>query len=454
MRRSVILVAPLALALAAAPRTQPRLAESVAASGRALEYVRALAEIGPRLTGTSTYRRAARWAAAEMRAAGIQDIAFDGFTIPDGWERVRASARIAAPSGRDLHVAALGWTPSTPDGGVEADVVAVPRLAADSIARLGDLHDRIVLLPVADVGGNPSTIAERRRALDVALHEAGVRAILSPEPDGGNVLAARDRTFGAQMGALPAAQIGADDAREIRRLAERGRVRVALDLQNRVLRGPVIVDNVVGVIRGRDRPDEWVLVGAHLDSWDFSPGVQDNAAGAAMVLDAARAIAALPKAPRRSIRFVLWGGEEQGQLGSNAYARAHAAELDDCVAVLNADAGTGRQLGWTAPGRSDVARVGQSVVAPTLAPIGGIEFDESMRYAFQSDGAAFVREGVPVLDLNADDSRYEEIHHKATDTLARLNSRHLAAGAAIVAATAYAVADAPDRIAPRRRVAD
>jgi Zn-dependent M28 family amino/carboxypeptidase len=208
---------------------------------------------------------------------------------------------------------------------------------------------------------------------------------------------------------------------------------------------------VVAEIRGRDLAGEWMAVGAHLDSWDLGPAAQDNATGVAMVVDAARAIATLTVRPRRTIRFMLWGGEEEGQLGSTAYARAHAAELDDCIAVLNSDAGTGRLIGWTAPDRADVAAAVRPLLRPLQREVGRIVFDTSTRYAFQSDGAPFIRAGVPVLDLNADDSRYEEIHHKATDTIERVDDRQLTAGAAVLAGTAYAIADAPMRIAPRLR---
>ena len=111
-----------------------------------------------------------------------------------------------------------------------------------------------------------------------------------------------------------------------------GPVRLALDWTNRITEGPVVIQNVVAELRGRERPTEWVLVGAHLDSWDFATGAQDNATGVAMVLEVVRVIAALGRAPRRSIRFALWGGEEQGLLGSSAYVRAHH-ELDHAVAV-------------------------------------------------------------------------------------------------------------------------
>ena len=449
MRRVLAYAAPLAVALAAAPRVQPPLAQSIAAGSRAFDDVRALTAIGPRVTGTAAYQRAAEWAAGQLRAAGVEHVALEPFTIPDGWERERASARIVAPVARALHVAALGWTPSTPADGLEADVIAISELAPEKIAALPSLSGRIVLLPAGDVGGNPSTLTARRRALDVALRDAGARAILSPDGERGNALSARDRTFGATLGALPAAQIGREDADVIRRLLDRGSVRIALELRNRVTPGPVTVNNVIATIRGREHPDEWVIVGAHLDSWDFAAGAQDNATGVAMVLEAARAIAAAKEPPRRSIRFALWGGEEQGQLGSGAYVLAHEAELNDCIANLNADAGTGRQIGWTSPGRVDVIDAVRPIVGPLLAPLGGVAFDSSMQYAFQSDGAPFIRSGIPLLDLNADDARYEGIHHKDTDNIDRVDARNLAIGAATVAATAFAVADAPVRIANR-----
>src|SRR5262245_5507963 len=455
-------VAFLAIALAVVVRARPalsdapvqqvegaRLADSIVADGRSMDYVRGLTAIGPRLAGSANYERAAQWAASQLRAGGVDSVGFEPFTIPDGWERERASARIVTPLARPLPIAALGWTPSTPEGGVEGDVVALDP-SPDRVSADAALAGRIVLLPASDAAGDPATQTTRRRDLDTALRAAGVHAVLSPDPDRDGPLTARDRTFGATLGALPAAQIERDDADRIRELLARGPVRVFVELRNRVTPGPVAVPNVVGELRGRERPDEWVIVGAHLDSWDFAVGAQDNATGVAAVLDAARAIAALPVRPRRSIRFALWGGEEQGQLGSNAYVRAHATELDRCVASLNSDAGTGRLIGWTAPGRPDVVRAVRPLLAPLLAAIGGVSFDESMRYAFQSDGAAFIRAGIPSLDLNADDSRYEEIHHKATDTVPRVDARQLAASAAAVAATAYAIADAPERVVRRK----
>jgi hypothetical protein len=448
----------LAAALAIAPAGQPqfdtaagrRLADAILDSGQSLQYVSELTRTaGPRLTGSATYEHAVEWASRQFRAAGIERVTLEPFTIARGWERMSARGRILAPIDQPLHVESLGWMPSTPDGGVEGEVVLVKDLAPERVAAQRSLKGRIALVMGGEKVGNPYERGGRRENLDARLRDAGAIAILSPDDDAGNQLTARRREFGTDVGALPEAQIGRDDARTIRRLLDRGVVRIALDLRNRITPGAVTVHSVLAEIRGRDQPDEWIIVGAHLDSWDFATGAQDNGTGVAMVLEAARAIAASGRPPRRSIRFALWGGEEQGQVGSGAYVRAHAQELDRLVAALNTDAGTARQIGWTVPGRSDVAFAVRPLAQSLLSDLGTATLDEELQYAFQSDGAPFILAGIPTLDLNADDSRYEDIHHKTTDTIDRVDAKNLAIGAATVAVTAYALAETPQRIAPR-----
>jgi carboxypeptidase Q len=375
-------------------------------------------------------------------------VSLEAFTIGRSWSRVSASGHVVAPVERPLHVASLGWMPSTPGGGLEGEVVEVHDLNPDRIARQASLRGRIALLPADEPYGSPYDSTRARENLDARLRDAGAIAILSPDGDPGNEVSARWRGFNAALGALPAAQIGGGDAEAIRRMLERGPVRLAIDLRNEISAGPATVHNVVAEIRGRESPDEWVLVGAHLDAWDFAVGAQDNATGVAHVLEAARAIAASGRLPRRSIRFVLFGGEEEGQLGSTAYVRAHERELKDCVAMLNTDAGSGRTIGWTSPGRSDVANALLPIARALLTGLHAGDIDESMRYAFQSDGARFLLAGIPMLDLNADDSAYEEIHHTAADTMERVDAKNVAIGAATVAVTAWAIADLPSRFAP------
>jgi hypothetical protein len=422
------------------------LARSSVRSGKSFDYASELAAMGPRLTGSAAYQRAAEWCVDRFRAMGITRTALEPFTIDRGWERVSARARIVEPESRELHLESLGWTPSTPDGGVNAEIVALESYSLNVTSVKRSLQGRIALLPDGDPPGDPDAAA---RSLGASLRNAGALAVLAPDGDVDNQLTARGFGFGTVIGELPAAQIGRDDAQAIRDRLRRGPVRLSLEIVNRVTPGAVTVNNVIADIPGRDRPDEWVIVGAHLDSWDFGTGAQDNATGVAMVVEAARAIAALEEPPRRSIRFVLWGGEEQGQLGSTAFVRTHASELDRVVAYLNSDAGTGKLIGWTSPGRDEVVRGVRALTGNVLDELGAGTFDQSLRYAFQSDGAPFILAGIPILDLNADDTKYEDIHHKAADTIERVDARQLAAGAAALAATARAIADAPAKVAPR-----
>jgi Zn-dependent M28 family amino/carboxypeptidase len=239
-----------------------------------------------------------------------------------------------------------------------------------------------------------------------------------------------------------------EDGKLLRRLLEEQPSRpvvVEFSYENRTA-ARVRTNNVVAEIRGRERPDEWVIVGAHLDSWDFGTGAQDNGAGVAQVLEAARAIASMPRPPRRSIRFALWGGEEQGLLGSEAYVRAHASEMKSCVAALNTDNGAGHPKGWKYEGREDV-REALEPFAAMLKGLGGEQF--SPETTFDTDHGHFMLAGVPALDLLVDMTHYEEVHHKAGDTLDKVDEHDLAAGAAVVAVTAYAIAEQPGPFAPR-----
>ena len=205
-------------------------------------------------------------------------------------------------------------------------------------------------------------------------------------------------------------------------------------------------NNVVAEIRGREHPDEWILIGAHLDSWDFGTGAQDNGTGSVSVLEVARAIAALGKTPRRSVRFVLWGGEEEGLLGSYAYTQAHMKELGKCVAVLNTDNGAGHPKGWKVEGRADLKQAMQPWSDGLLKDLSG--GDLSMEASYDTDHGPFMLQGIPALDLEVDMTHYMEIHHKSSDTFDKVDPLDFKAGTAIVAATAWAVAENDKPIAP------
>src|SRR5208337_1472965 len=333
------------------------------------------------------------------------------FTIPAGWQRGTASGAMLSPLSRPLYVASLGWAPSTPAGGVRGPVVIVADLGPDALrSREEELQGKIVFLDKLYADGYAKALAKMEAAWPI-LQKAGVLAVIMPDREKSNVLNAHDGLWGAKLLPLPVAQLGMEDAKLIQRELERGPVSIQLTIEN-LTSGETTVNNVVAEIRGSERPDEWILIGAHLDSWDFGTGAQDNGTGATSVLEVGRALMALGKAPRRSIRLALWGGEEQGLLGSYAYTQAHKSELNKCVAVLNTDNGAGHPKGWKVEGREDLKQAMQPWSDGLLKNLNG--GDLSLDTTYDTDHGPFVLQGIPALDLWVDMSHYMEIHHKSS----------------------------------------
>jgi carboxypeptidase Q len=424
-----------------------RLAGSIVVGGHSMDYERELADgIGARLTGSEAYRRAAAWAADAFRKAGIEHVAIEPFTIATTWERRPVVASIVAPVTVELHAIASAWAVPTSAAGLRGDVVKIKDASPAAIAKMGDaeLRGKIALI-------DRGTYDSVKKKLDMmvaldALKPRGVIGVLSAGTRDNDVpgagSAAHPDTMTASFSAI---RIGKEDAARIERLLEKGNVTVSF-VDESPTGAPAQVPNVIAEIRGRDLPDEWVLLGAHLDSWDLATGAQDNGTGSEEVLEAARAIAALGAPPRRSIRFALWGGEEEGLLGSRAYAAAHAAELDRAAYVLNTDHGTGAPKGWELDRQSAIDPM-HALALALLPGLGGDKLESKMTCS--TDHCPFMLLGVPTANLLVDDSKYDDIHHTPGDTLEKVSPASLAQAAAIVAVTAYAIADAPARLAPR-----
>ncbi|MEK6324077.1 MAG: M20/M25/M40 family metallo-hydrolase [Acidobacteriota bacterium] len=423
-----------------------RLAGSILVNGRSMDYLRELTDrFGGRLTGSPAYQRSAEWAADQFRAAGIKNVKLEPFTIPNGWERGWARGRMTSPLDRPIHIESLGWAPSTPPGGVKAEVIVFGDLDPRKIKAQADkLKGRAVMLDLATVFADGfSAFAKLIVALPV-FKEVGTAAIIVSDGERNNVLNAFGFAWGAQTSPLPLAQVGMEDGKLVERLLAKGPVTIEFAYENRTS-GPIQVNNVIAEIPGREKAGEWIIIGAHLDSWDYGTGAQDNGSGCAQVLEAARAIAAIV-APRRSIRFALWGGEEEGLLGSAAYVKAHKAELGKCVAALNTDNGAGHPKGWKVEGRKDLADAMMSISNSLLEGLGA--GGRSQEMTFDTDHGHFMLEGIPVLDLWVDRSHYGEVHHKSSDTIDKVDAHNLVAGAAVIAVTAYAIAERAEPIAP------
>ena len=447
----VALLAPLTPAqqpTADVQQASARLAGAVLVGGHAMKYLEDLTDqFGGRLTGSPAYNRSAEWAAEQFRAMGIKNVKLEPFTIPQGWERGYARGRMLAPVERHLFIESLGWAPSTPAGGVRGEIVKIRDLDADKIkAQAAQLKGRIVMLDLVAIFAHGFEGFAKIPAAFQIFKDAGAGAVVVGDFENNNVLNAFSFDWGAHINPLPVAQVGKEDAKLIDRFLQNGAVTIEFEYQNKVS-GPTQVNNVVAEIPGRDKADEWLIIGAHLDSWDYGTGAQDNGSGAVMVMEAAHAIAALGQPPRRTVRFALWGGEEEGLLGSAAYVRAHQSELGKCVAVLNTDNGAGHPKGWKVEGRKDVEGAMQPISKTLLADLSGGGL--SQETTFDTDHGHFMIEGVPALDLWVEMEGYGKIHHKASDTLDKVNAHSLALGTAIVAVTAYAVAEREQPIAPR-----
>jgi carboxypeptidase Q len=407
--------------------------------GPSMATLRELSDgFGGRLSGSPAHTRAVEWAVAKFRSYGIQNVKLEPFTMPNGWQRGSAHGEILAPLARPLHIESMGWAPSTPLGGIKGEAILIDDISADAIkAKADKIKGKIVMLDAAKIFADgwmkvfpDLTVAPSR------LKDAGALAMLNPDWTTSNVINAFSLDWGGHEGPLPEAHLGMEDSELIRRDLEKGPVIIQFEIHN-ITSGPMQVNNVVAEIRGSEKPEEWILIGAHFDSWDFGTGAQDNGTGSASVLEIARAMATLGKAPKRTIRFALWGGEEEGILGSYAYAQTHLTEMDKCVAVLNTDNGAGHPKGWKVEGRTDLKEAMQPISDSVLKDLGGGGL--SMEVTYDTDHGPFMLQGVPALDLWVDMTHYEEVHHKSSDTYDKVDPVDFKSGEAILAATAWVI---------------
>ena len=439
--------------LSACAQAGPKIiANAMGASPLAENLRRLTDDIGGRLSGSPAMVRAAEWAVTAFREAGIDDVHTEKFTIPHTWSEGATHIEILSPSGFPVHGVSVAWSPATPPGGIEGDLVDAGAGAPEDFARMGAAARGAILLVHTDVLRTfDDLFAEYLR--DPGIIEraasAGASAILWMGTREGMLLY-RHLTGLGQDGSiekLPQAIVAREDALRLARdLAAQERIRVRLELPNRI-GGPAEGQNVVAEIRGRERPNEFVVLGAHLDSFELGTGALDNGCNAALVIEAARDIHFTGLRPKRSIRFVLFSGEEQGMLGSWAYVRTHRDELDRTDAAIIFDEGSGRVTGFSLGGRRDLQ---SEVLQQALAPVnswGVTRFTDDA--ILGTDNLDFLLEGVPNLVANQQEANYVANYHAFSDTYDKVDILTLKLNTAVAGVLAFSLAEFATPLGPR-----
>jgi Zn-dependent M28 family amino/carboxypeptidase len=449
-----------------------------------LEYLSDM--IGPRLTGSDNLHKANEWTAQRMREFGLENVDLEPYTISEGWQRGSVEMELTYPMNLKLSAAQMAWTPGTHGTVTGPVVIFAPKNEQEMEQFKGKLHNAVVLtsaasrapqsnammsfgeskplppipalhkeLPPAEPAGGPNfmtmTAADRQKFMDFQkkisgfLKAEGVAAVLR---DSGKPYDLLNMTGSFESpGAYPTLFVAHEHVAMLQRLIAKNQpVTVSLNIKSKFVHGPVTVYNTVGEIKGSTKPDEIVLVGGHLDSWDLGTGSTDNGTGSSVTLEAAHLLTTAGAKPERTIRFVLFTGEEEGLVGSREYVKAHKADMDKYDVVFIHDTGTGRVKGaWLQDREADrplltsqfqlLQQLGLVTSEPNILPgkMNG------------TDHASFDDAGVPAFAFNQEGMEYGLTHHSQLDTFGMVHEEDLKQGAAVMAILAYNAATMPDR---------
>jgi carboxypeptidase Q len=422
-------------------------------NSHAFDYLEELSDqIGGRVTGSPEAQRAIDWGMAKMKAIGLENVRAEKWQISRGWKRISASADLVAPLHRSLIVDSMGWVGSTPKGGAEADVVAVNinQIQKETKENASQWAGKILLI-VKKGDPPPAGGASAFAAFGEFLKAAyAAHAIAVIGGQGGAAAAGMHITHTGAMGYnayydIPVVSMVAEDQHQLERFLDHGQtVRMKINVQNEVTNSPVDSANVVGEIRGSQYPEQVIVVGGHLDSWDLAQGATDDGTGVATTLGAAEAILASGLKPKRTIRFVLFTGEEQGLLGSFAYVNTHKSEIANHVAALVLDNGQGPVIRLDLGGHKDLISAVQPF-ADSIQAFGKLGVGDGV--VFGTDCGPFILAGLPGINMDQDSPEYRYTHHSAVDTLDKVDRDILTRDTTVMALTAFWIADRPDRLA-------
>jgi Zn-dependent M28 family amino/carboxypeptidase len=418
-------------------------------------------EIGGRVPGTVAMQHAVTWGVQAFTAAGADSVHTEGFTIPNSWaegatEMMATTAYQVDPtkvgggtvlSPFAVRAVSVAWAPAL------APVKHVPVIDVGDgteadFKKAGDISGKVILVHTVVLKTWDDLFAEYAKAppvIDLAV-KGKAKAIAFMATREHDILYRHTNAGAGEIDRLPMVIVAREDGERMARLLAAGNLVWAdLSIPNQ-LGGPIKTSNVVAEIRGSEKPDEFVILGAHLDSWELGTGALDNGCNAALVIDALRAIKASGVKPRRTIRFVLFSGEEQGLLGSRAYAFSHRAELDKAAGVIVYDSGTGKTTGFSLGGRKDAVYTAKDLIAP-LAQFGVKDLLTTMEWG--TDHFDFMLEGVPTFVAEQEEANYLENYHAISDTYDKVDFAQLKKHVAEAAVLSVGIADLPAKVWPR-----
>lgn len=397
--------------------------------------------IGNRLSGSAALDKAIAWAAEQMKSDGLENVVTPRVKVPH-WVRGTEHASIVEPVNRPLTMLGLGGSVGTPKNGITAQVISVANF--DELSRKGrsEVEGRIVLFN-APYEGYGRTVVYRHEGASRAAKLGAVAALVrSVTPVSLQSPHTGALEYAADGGKIPAAAITIEDALLLQRLADAGKVMVHLEMEAKTL-ADADSANVIGEIRGHEKPEEVVVMGGHIDSWDVGAGAQDDGSGCITTLEAARLIKKLGLQPRRTLRVVFWTNEENGGAGGRAYREWIGDKIRDHVAAIEMDGGAEKPVGFGISAGAntpallaklkDVGKLLERIGVTTIQQGGG-----------GADIAPLMREGVPGIAPRTGGGHYFDWHHTASDTVDKIKPEELRQNVAAMAVMAYVLADLPD----------
>lgn len=396
---------------------------------------------GHRLSGSKALDDAIAWAVETMKADGFDEVRADSVKVPH-WVRGAESLELIAPGPHRIPMLGLGMSIGTPPAGIEADLLVVESFA-DLERRAADAKGRIVLFNVP-YRGYGQTVAYRANGAVVAAQHGAVGVLVrSIGPDGLRTPHTGMLNYRDGVPRIPAAGIPYEDAQRLARMAARGdRLRLRLKMDAHI-EPDADSANVIAELRGRERPDEIVVVSCHFDSWDVGTGASDDAGGCVAAWEAARLLKQQDLRPRRTVRVVLFTNEENGLRGGLDYRTRYASSLDRHVLMIESDLGVAAPSGFGFSG-NDTARAQVTAIASLLASIGATHISPSGGGADIGPSVAAAR--IPAMSPEVDSSRYFVVHHTDADTVERIDPAEMARHVAALAVMTYVVADMPVRL--------